>query len=205
MWNTWMKRCLHPQHKAQVQGYFGTRLGKDSQPNRIHPILPFTGASAPFSHSLHLFSVLLAEAASLWQELVCKNVLKSSCPELETCEGITALWGCFSWTCNWTLETTLETPLPDTVLWGTERLHITHSLTMQNHSALCLPQKYRELHVDFIIIRGIKTQVALKANRSGGRVCQSLASPAILRKCLGERRRMDLVCLQTGERCRNTV
>lgn len=45
---------LHPQHKAQVQGLFGSGLGADSLPNHTHPVLPFTGASyrAPLSHSL---------------------------------------------------------------------------------------------------------------------------------------------------------
>ena len=76
------KSCLHPQHK--VQGHFGRGSGTASRPNYAVQIFPFTDASykALLYVSLLVFffplSLLLAEAASLWQELACKEVLQNS-------------------------------------------------------------------------------------------------------------------------------
>lgn len=86
-------------------------------------------------------SILLAEAASLWQELVCKEVLQNPlCLQpLKHARALVRSWDSFHElaTKHWKAPKKLLI-----VLWGAEGLCIAWLLTEENRPTLCLPQRH---------------------------------------------------------------
>lgn len=86
-------------------------------------------------------SVLLAEAASLWQELECKEVLQNppACSLWNVQRASVCSWDSFHELATKHWKAPKKLPI---VLWGAEGLRIGWLLTEEDRPTLCLPQRH---------------------------------------------------------------